>query len=107
MKTLLKPSLVIILLSVTIMYFPSGASADDKWCWLEATIERAYVYVTEMDQDGVTETRLWEGWIEQGERQKIESARGQIIYDYRLTSDDRTYGDNSADCDNGNTVSVP
>jgi len=107
MKTFFKHSLVINLLLITIMYFTSAASADDKWCWLEATNERTHVYVTEMDEDGANETRLWEGWIEAGERQKIKSARGQISYDYRQASDDRTSGDNSADCDNGNTVSIP
>jgi hypothetical protein len=107
MNTFSKHPLVIILLSIAIMYFPSVVSAEDKWCWLEATIERTYVYVTELDEDGANETILWEGWIEQGERQKIKSAQGQISYDYRLASDGRTYGDNSADCDNGNSVRIP
>ena len=107
MKTLFRPLLVIILLFFAVLYLPAVAPADEKWCWLEATIEKAYVYVTEMDEDGANETRLWEGWIEPDERQKIKSARGQISYDYRLASDDRTYGDNSADCDNGNTVTIP
>jgi len=107
MNTFFKHSLVINLLLIAIINFPSAASADDKLCWFEATIERTYVHVTEMDEEGANETNLWKGWIEQGERQKIKSARGQISYDYRLASDDRTYGDNSADCDNGNTVRIP
>jgi len=100
MNTFFKHSLVINLLLIAIINFPSAASAGDKLCWIEATIERTYVHVTEMDEEGANDTNLWEGWIEQGERQKIKSARGQISYDYRLASDDRTYGDNSADCDN-------
>ena len=107
MKTISKLLLPVILLSIPTMYIPSSAAADDKWCWLEATIEKAYLYVTEMDEDGANETRLWEGWIEQGARQKITSARGKISYDYRLASDDRAYGDNPADCENGNTVTIP
>jgi hypothetical protein len=107
MNKYFNPSLMKIFLLIALLYFAPVAAADDKWCWLEATIERAYVYVTEWDEDGANENRLWEGWIEQDERQKITSARGQINYDYRLASDDRTYGDNSADCDNGNTVTIP
>ena len=65
------------------------------------------MYVTELDEDGANETKLWEGWIEKDERLKITSARGQISYDYRLASDDRKHGDNSADCENGNTITIP
>ncbi len=107
MNTFFKHLLVIILLLIAVMYYPSVVSAEDKWCWLEATIERTYVYVTELDEDEANETILWEGWIGQDERQKINSATGQISYDYRLASAGRTYGDNSADCDNGNTVRIP
>ena len=107
MSTFMKHSPVIILLLIALMCFPSVASAGDKWCRLEATIERTYVYVTELDEDEANETIIWEGWIEQGGSQKITSARGQISYDYRLASEGRTYGDNSADCDNGNTVRIP
>jgi len=70
-------------------------------------MERTRVIVREMDEDGAGETRLWEGWLEKGERQKIKSAQGQIIYDYRLASNDRTQGDNSTYCDNGDTVRIP
>ena len=65
MNTSIKHSLVINLLLIAIMNFSSAASADDKWCSLEATSDKTYVYVSEMDEDGANETRLWEGWIEQ------------------------------------------
>jgi hypothetical protein len=107
MQTFFKFSLVTIALLFALMYFTPLAPADENWCWIKATVEKTYVYVTELDEDGANETRLWEGWIEQDERQKIESSRGQISYDYRQASDDRTYGDNPAECDNGNTITIP
>ena len=107
MRTFFKFSLLIIALLFTPIYFPSAAPADEHVCWIEATVEKTWVYVTELDEDGANETRLWEGWIEQDQRQKIESSRGHISYDYRQASDDRTYGDNPADCDNGNTITIP
>ena len=107
MQTFLKFSLVIIALLFTPIYFPSVAQADEHVCWIEATVEKTYVYVTELDADGANETRLWEGWIKQDQRQKIVSSRGRISYDYRQASDDRTYGDNPADCDNDNTITIP
>ena len=94
-------------LLLTNLLFPPAIWGDDKSCWIEASMEKVHVYVTEMDADGAGETTLWEGWIEQGDRQRIESTRGQIIFSYRKASEDRTYGDNSTFCGNGNTVSIP
>ena len=94
-------------LLLTNLLFSSAIWADDKSCWLEASMEKVHVYVTEMDADGSGETTLWGGWIEQGDRQRIESTRGQIIFSYRMASEDRTHGDNSTFCGNGNTVSIP
>jgi len=83
-------ALGLLALLLTNLLFPSAIWADDKSCWLEASMEKVHVYVTEMDADGSGETTLWEGWIEQGDRQQIESTRGQIIFSYRMASEDRT-----------------
>ena len=100
-------ALGLLALLLTNLLFPPAIWADDKSCWIEASMEKVHVHVTEMDADGAGETTLWEGWIEQGDRQRIESTRGQIIFSYRIASEDRTYGDNSTTCSNGNTVSIP
>ena len=97
----------LLALLLTNLLFPTAIWADDKSSWLEASMEKVHVYVTEMDADGSGETTLWEGWIEQGDRQRIESTQGQIIFSYRMASEDRTHGDNSTFCGNGNTVSIP
>jgi len=92
---------------LTNLFLPSAIWADDKSCWIEASMEKVHVRVTEMDADGSGKTMLWAGWIEQGDRQRIESTRGQITFSYQMASEDRTYGDNSTFCSNGNTVSIP
>ena len=76
---------------VSIYSARSSGSAGALWCWLEATTERTPVSVTDLDADGSGETKLWQkilwdGWTEEGERQKIKSAQGQIGYGYRLAS---------------------
>jgi len=100
-------ALALFSLLLTNLFFSSAIWAEDKSCWIEASMEKVHVYVTEMDADGSGETKLWGGWIEQGDRQRIESTRGQIIFSYRMASEDRTHGDNSTFCGNGNTVSIP
>ena len=100
-------ALALFSLLLTNLFFSSAIWAEDKSCWIEASMEKVHVYVTEMDADGSGETKLWGGWIEQGDRQRIESTRGQIIFSYRLASGDATYGENSTSCGNGNTVSIP
>jgi hypothetical protein len=30
-----------------------------------------------------------------------------VDYDYRLSSDDRTIGDNQSSCEDGNTIRIP
>ena len=107
MQIFFKFSQVIIVLLFALIYFPSAAPADEHVCWIEATDEKTFVYVTELDEVGANDTRLWEGWIEKDQRQKIVSSRSHISYDYRQASDDRTYGDNPADCDNDNTITIP
>lgn len=42
-----------------------------------------------------------------GQKQLIESSSGKIEFSYRRSSDDRTYGDNHADCVNGHVISIP
>lgn len=77
-------------------------------CYISADPEEVYVYVTEFtDPDNVLERVLYQGFIPKGQKQLIESSRGKVIFSYKRSSDDRTYGDNHADCVNGNVISIP
>ncbi len=71
-------------------------------------MEDVFVYVIEYaDPDRVLETVLYQGTIPKGQKQLIESSRGKIQFDYRRSLDDRSYGDNRADCVNGKVISIP
>jgi hypothetical protein len=77
-------------------------------CYFHAKTEDVYVYVIEYaDSDSVVEKVLYQGTIPKGQKQLIESSRGKIEFSYRLSSEDRTYGDNRADCANGKVISSP
>jgi hypothetical protein len=77
-------------------------------CYFYAKTEDVYVYVTEYaGSDSVVEKVLYQGTIPKGQKQLIESSQGKIKFSYRLSSEDRTYGDNHADCANGNVISSP
>ena len=77
-------------------------------CYFHAKTEDVYVYVIEFaDSDSVVEKVLYQGTIPKGQKQLIESSRGKIEFSYRLSSEDRTYGDNRADCTNGKVISSP
>ena len=77
-------------------------------CYINADMDDVYVYVIEYsDPDNVLERVLYRGTIPEGQKQLIESSRGKIVYSYRRSSDDRSYGDNRADCVNGHVISIP
>jgi len=77
-------------------------------CYINAKMEDVYIYVIEFaDPDSVLETVLYEGTIPKGQKQLIKSSSGKIQFNYRRSFDDRTYGDNNADCVNGNVISMP
>jgi hypothetical protein len=51
---------------VSIYSARSSGSAGDKWCWLEATLERTHMSVTDLEVDGSGEMKIcqkirWEG----------------------------------------------
>jgi hypothetical protein len=77
-------------------------------CYINPKMQDVYFYVIEfVDPDTVIEKILYQGTIAKGQKQLIESSSGKIQFDYRRSLDDRTYGDNQADCVNGNVISIP
>lgn len=77
-------------------------------CYLAAEFDDVYVYVIEYtDPDRVLDRVLYQGYIPKYQRQRIESSSGAIKYSYRQLSDDRTYGDNRAECVDGRQISIP
>ena len=83
------------------------AVADDKTCVLKSDMTRVYITVWDDDSDGDRQGKIFEGWLESGERQTIKSQTGYIDFSYKLADDDRSYGDNFKNCSGGNTIRVP
>ena len=59
------------------------------------------------DSDQDRQDKIFEGWLESGEEKKIQSATGFIVFSYKQSEDDRSYGDNHETCKGGNTIRVP
>ncbi len=83
------------------------AAADDKTCALKADVAKVYVVVWDEDSEEERQDKIFENWLKSGERHKIKSTTGFIVFSYKLAEDDRSYGDNHRNCKNGNTIRVP
>jgi hypothetical protein len=103
--SLSKLAFLIILLASLSPFF--DAAADDKTCVLKSDMAKVYITVWDDDSDGDRQDKIFEGWLESGERQRITSQTGYIDYSYKLADDDRAYGDNFKTCSGGNTIRVP
>jgi len=77
-------------------------------CYIDAGREDVYVYVIEFaNPDSTVESVLYQGTVTKGQKQLVESSRGKIKFSYQLSPDDRTIGDNDADCVNGTVITIP
>ena len=87
----------------------SEAVGQNKSCQFEASgPDDVYLIIREKTGSGETrENVTWEGWIKKYQKKQYTSETGQVVYDYRLSSDDRTYGDNQSSCENGNIINIP
>jgi hypothetical protein len=79
-----------------------------KACYILCDMDDVYVYVFEFtDPDRVLEKILYRGNIPKSQKKIIKSSSGKIEYSYRRSSDDRSYGDNHAECVKGRVISIP
>ncbi|MEJ2102233.1 MAG: hypothetical protein P8X68_20035 [Desulfobacterales bacterium] len=88
---------------------PAKALAQDKSCQFEPTgSDDVYLTIREKVDPGETrEVVTWEGWVKRDEQKQYTSQTGQVSYDYRLSSGDRTYGDNFSSCKDGQIIGIP
>jgi hypothetical protein len=104
------PTLLIIVVALlTGLILPAEAIGQDKSCQFEASGPDD-VYLVIREKTGSGETReyvVWKGWIKKYQLKQYASQTGQVSYDYRLSSDDRTYGDNHSSCEDGNIIRIP
>ena len=96
------------------------AAASHNICWLKAGDDDVFVRVYDKDRDGNTindgnyyrkyflgEREIWQGTLKKGETKLIESSNGKVRYDYKAASAYRSYGENTALCDHGETIILP
>ena len=104
------PTLLIIVATLlTGLVLAAEAIGQDKSCQFEATGPDD-VYLVIREKTGSGETReyvMWEGWIKKYQQKQYASQTGQVDYDYKLSSGDRTYGDNHSSCEDGNIIRIP
>jgi hypothetical protein len=86
---------------------PFAASAEEKSCYFLATMGDVYVSAHEKDPGGTSEISVWNGTIKNGQEQLIKCTTGKVYYNYKPVSEDRSYGDNQASCQNGSIIRVP
>lgn len=101
--------LTILTILLTGLISPAKAIGQDKSCQFEATGPDD-VYLVIREKTGPGETReivVWEGWVKKDQKKPYASQTGQVRYDYRLSSDERTYGDNHRSCEDGKTIRIP
>jgi hypothetical protein len=104
--------LYILLLAVFTIYFTglfmfSDAAADENTCAFKADANKVHITVWDEDSEEDRQDKIFEGWLESGERKKVQSATGFIVFSYKIADDDRSYGDNHKPCKGGNTIRVP
>jgi hypothetical protein len=95
----------------------SEVSAAHNACSIKAEDKVEWVRIFDVDQDGniklgyssgyYAKEILWRGMLKKGQSHQIQSSNGEIIYDYKSSSDDRSYGNNVASCSHGETIRVP
>ena len=107
MKHIFLSKLAFLVITVASLFPFFDAVADDKTCVLKSDMAKVYITVWDDDSDGDRQGKIFEGWLETGERRTIKSQTGYIDYSYKLADDDRSYGDNFKTCSGGNTIRVP
>jgi len=107
MKRLSIPLLAAFAILIAGLFVFSGAAADENICTFKADANKVYLVVWDEDSEGDRQGKIFEGWLKSGERKKVQSTTGFIVFSYKLADDDRSYGDNHRTCKSGNTIRVP
>jgi len=107
MKTIILPLLAVFTILVAGLFPFMDAAAEDKTCVFKADANKVHITVWDEDSGEDRQGKIFEGWLQSGERKKIQSTTGLIVFSYKLAGDDRSYGDNHRTCKNGNTIKVP
>ena len=99
--------IVVFIIGVVVSLFPfAGAVANDTTCVLRSDLGKVHVTVWDEDSGGDRQDKIFEGWLESGQRKTIQSSTGYINLSYKSADSDRSYGENYT-CKGGNTIRIP
>jgi len=114
---LLKRKSIFLFALFLTLVLASEVSAAHNECSIKAEDKVEWVRVFDVDQDGnikrgyssgyYAREILWRGMLKKGQSHQVQSSNGEIIYEYKASSDDRSYGNNVASCSHGETITVP
>jgi uncharacterized protein YxeA len=107
MKRIFIPLLAVCAILIAGLFLFSGAAADENTCTFKADANKIHITVWDEDSEEERQGKIFEGWLKSGERKKVQSTTGFIVFSYKLAADDRSYGDNHRTCKSGNTIRVP
>ena len=107
MRSLYFPLLTVLMILFAGFFWFSDAAAGENTCMFKADSNKVHITVWDEDSGEDRQGKIFEGALESGDRQKIQSTTGFIVFSYKLAGDDRSYGDNHQTCKNGKTIRVP
>lgn len=98
----------IMIVSVLVSLLPASLSmAQGASCYVTPGMERTFVSVRELDQDGNPLEEIGRGWVKLSEQVPINSRTGNIVINYQLASSDKGIQTDPQDCSNGRVITVP
>ena len=107
MKSIPLILLTFFTISVSGLFPISDVTADDNSCTFKADAGKVHVTVWDEDSEEDRQDKIFEGWLKPQERRAVTSKTGFIVFSYKLSDDDRSYGDNHRKCKNSNIIPVP
>jgi hypothetical protein len=107
MKPITINRVAVFLILIAGLFLSLDAAAENKTCTLKADADKVHIVVWDEDSEGERQGKIFEGWLKSGERKKVQSTTGFIVFSYKIADDDRSYGDNHRTCKSGNTIRVP
>ena len=107
MRSRYRPLMAVFTLVFASFFMFFDAVADENSCTFKADSNKVHLTVWDEDSEEDRQGKIFEGWLESGDRKKVQSTTGFIVYSYKEAEDDRSYGDNHKTCKGGNTIRVP
>jgi hypothetical protein len=84
---------------------PSNAQGPS--CYVTPGLEKTFVSVREVDQDGNPLEEIGQGWLNQGEQVAVNSRTGRVVINYQLSSSDKGIQTDPQGCSGGIVITVP